>query len=133
MARDGSGDGGDDRLVGRLRQLSLIDLDSLLAGASGDSRVELLGAYAGDLIDALLQARSRIAELTRTVATGPDPLAILDATPSVRVRGAAGDGPGRLAARLAERASACRDLARVEEAAALLLPRLFDVERRRGG
>lgn len=133
MARDGSGDGGDDRLVGRLRQLSLIDLDSLLAGASGDSRVELLGAYAGDLIDALRQARARIAELTRTVAVGPDPLAILDATPSVRVRGAAGEGPGRLAARLAERASACRDLARIEEAAALLLPRLFEVERRGGG
>ncbi len=133
MARDGSSDGGDDRLVGRLRQLSLIDLDSLLAGAGGESRVELLGAYAGDLIDALRQARARILELTRAIVGGPDPLAILDATPSVRVRGAAGEGPGRLSARLAERASACRDLARIEEAAALLLPRLFDVERRGGG
>jgi len=134
MARDGSGsEGGDDRLLGRLRQLTLIDLDSLLAGASGASRVELLGAYAGDLIDALRQARARMVELTRAVAAGPDPLAILDATRSVRVRGAAGEGPGRLAARLAERASACRDLARLDEAAALLLPRLFEVERRGGG
>ncbi len=73
-----------------------------------------------------------MAELGHEVAAGPDPLAILDAAPGTRARGAVTEGPGRLAARLAERAAACRDLARFEEAAALLLPRLFDVERRRG-
>jgi hypothetical protein len=133
MARDrGDSEAGDERLLGRLRQLSLIDLDSLLAGCSGEARAELLDAHAGDLIDALGHARERIAELTREVTVGPDPLAILDAAPASRVRGASGDGPVRLAARLAERAAACRDLSRLEEAAALLLPRLFEVERRRG-
>lgn len=133
MGRDrGGSELGDEQLLGRLRQLSLIDLDSLLAGTSGESRAALLGAHAEDLIDALSHARRRMAELTRDVAAGADPLAILDAPPATRVRGAAGEGPGRLASRLAERATACRDLARVQEAAALLLPRLFEVERRRG-
>jgi len=125
--------GGDEHLLGRLRQLSLIDLDSLLAGASGARRAELLAAHADDLADALGQARTRMADLGREISAGPDPLVVLDATPALRARGAAGEGPGRLAARLAERASACRDLARLEEAAALLLPRLFEIERRRGG
>ncbi|HKE16160.1 MAG TPA: hypothetical protein VKB80_14890 [Kofleriaceae bacterium] len=133
MARDrGDGEHGDERLLGRLRQLSLIDLDSLLAGSSGEGRADLLAAHADDVIDALGLARQRMAELTRDVVAGPDPLAILDAAPAVRMRGAAGEGPGRLAARLASRAEACRDLARMEEAAALLLPRLFEIERQRG-
>jgi hypothetical protein len=124
---------GDERLLGRLRQLSLVELDSLLAGA-GPRRGELLAALADDLIDALGQARQRMAELVREVASGPDPLAVLDATPAMRARGGAtAEGPGRLAGRLAERAAACRDLARLEEAAALLLPRLFEIDRRRGG
>lgn len=124
--------GGDERLLGRLRQLSLIDLDSLLAGATGERWAELLAAHADDLIDALGQARQRMSELGRVVAAGPDPLAVLGAAREVRVRGAVGEGGARLAARLAERAAACRDLARLDEAAALLLPRLFELERRRG-
>jgi hypothetical protein len=134
MARDrGKSDLGDDeRLLGRLRQLSLIDLDSLLAGTGGARHAELLAAHAEDLIDALGQARRRMNQLGHEIAAGPDPLAVLDATPALRARGAVSEGPGRLATRLAERAAACRDLARIEEAAALLLPRLFEIERRRG-
>jgi hypothetical protein len=127
MGRDAGGDrGGDERLLGRLRQLSLVELDSLLAGASGEQRDELLAAHAEDLTDALGHARRRMDELTAQVAAGPDPLAALDA-PAARM-----DAPGQaLAARLGERAAARRDLARLEEAAALLLPRLFEVERHR--
>jgi hypothetical protein len=127
MAREAGGDvGGDERLLGRLRQLSLIDLDSLLAGASGSQHDELVAAHAADLTDALGQARRRMGELTAEVAAGPDPLAALDSPAAPRE--AAGQG---LAARLVERAAAGRALARLEEAVALLLPRLFEVERRR--
>ena len=124
--------GEDDQLLARLRQLSLVELESLLAGATGARHAELLSAYAGDLLHALAHARRRMAELGREVTAGPDPLAVLEAPQSLRARGAAGEGPGRLATRLAERAAACRDLARLDEAAALLLPRLFEIERRRG-
>jgi hypothetical protein len=93
--------GGDDRLLGRLRQLSLIDLDSLLFGAGPDRRAEVVAAFADDLADALLRARDRMAEA------------------------------GRSAHRLAERADACRQLARLDEACALLLPRLVDIDKRR--
>jgi hypothetical protein len=124
MGRGGGDSGGDERLLGRLRQLSLIDLDSLLAGAGGTRRDQLIAALAEDLIDALGQARRRMGELTAEVAAGPDPLAALDAEPRVR-------GAEALAARLGERAAARRDLACLEEAAALLLPRLFELERRR--
>jgi len=124
---------GDLELLGRLRQLSLIELDSLLAGASGSRQTELIAAHVDDLLDALGQARRRMAELGRQIAAGPDPLAILDAAPAVRARGGpSAEGPSRLAARLLERAAACRELARLEEAAALVLPRLFDLERRYG-
>jgi hypothetical protein len=128
MAREAGGDlGGDERLLGRLRQLSLIELDSLLACTSGAQRDELLAAVAADLSDALGQARRRMGELTAEVAAGPDPLAALDA-PAARLSGAQAQA---LTARLIERAAARRDLARLEEAAALLLPRLFEVERHR--
>ncbi|HTE55344.1 MAG TPA: hypothetical protein VK698_31035 [Kofleriaceae bacterium] len=130
--RDAAELGDDDRLLGRLRQLSLVELESLLAGASGAGHAELLAAYADDLLDALAQARRRMNELGREVTVGPDPLAVLEASPALRARGAVAEGPGRLATRLAERAAACRDLARLDEAAALLLPRLFEIERRRG-
>jgi hypothetical protein len=123
--------GEDDQLLARLRQLSLVELESLLAGATGARRAELLSAHADDLLDALAHARRRMAELGREVTAGPDPLAVLEAPRSMRARGAASEGPGRLATRLAERAAACRDLARLDEAAALLLPRLFEIERRR--
>jgi hypothetical protein len=123
---------GDERLLGRLRQLSLIELDSLLGGAGGPRYAELLAAHADDLIDALGQARRRMAELGRELASGPDPLAVLEASPALRARGGGAEGSARLAARLAERAAACRDLARLDDAAALLLPRLFEIERRRG-
>jgi hypothetical protein len=123
--------GEDDQLLARLRQLSLVELESLLAGATGARHVELLSAHADDLLDALAHARRRMLELGREVTGGPDPLAVLDAPQALRARGAASEGPGRLATRLAERAAACRDLARLDDAAALLLPRLFEIERRR--
>jgi hypothetical protein len=123
--------GGDDRLLGRLRQLSLIDLDSLLFGAGPDRRAEVVAAFADDLADALLRARDRMAELVGQIGAGPDPLALATAPADTRRRGGAGEAAGRSAHRLAERADACRQLARLDEACALLLPRLVDIDKRR--
>ena len=115
--------GADDRLLGRLRQLSLVELDALVAGAGPERRAELLEAYAGDLADALARARARMGELVATIAKG--------APAATRAKSGATESSGRLAARLDERAEACRDLARLDEACALLLPRLIEIDRRR--
>lgn len=123
--------GADDRLLGRLRQLSLVELDALVAGAGPERRAELLEAYAGDLADALARARARMGELVATIAKGPDPLALVGAPAATRAKSGATESSGRLAARLDERAEACRDLARLDEACALLLPRLIEIDRRR--
>jgi hypothetical protein len=121
----------DDLLLGRLRQLGLIDLEALTFGVSGDQRGELVAAHADDLADALGRARERMAELVTSIASGPDPLQLASAPAEVRARGGAGEAASRLAARLGERAEACRQLARLDEACALLLPRLVDVDRKR--
>ncbi len=122
---------GDDELLGRLRQLSLIDLEALTFGAAGELRGQLIAAYADDLADALVRARQRMGELVKSIASGPDPLQIAAAPAEVRARGGAGEAASRLSARLGERADACRQLARLDEACALLLPRLVDVDRKR--
>ncbi len=123
---------GDDLLLGRLRQLSLIDLEALTFGAAGELRGQLIAAYADDLADALVRARQRTAELVKSIASGPDPLQIASAPAEVRARGGAGEAASRLSGRLGERAEACRQLARLDEACALLLPRLVEVDKRRG-
>lgn len=122
----------DHLLLGRLRQLSLIDLEALTFGAAGELRGQLIAAYADDLADALVRARQRMAELVKSIASGPDPLQIASAPAEVRVRGGAGEAASRLSARLGERAEACRQLARLDEACALLLPRLVEIDKRRG-
>ena len=38
--------GADDRLLGRLRQLSLVDLEALTFGVGAERRAELVSAYA---------------------------------------------------------------------------------------
>jgi len=122
---------GDDLLLGRLRQLGLIDVDALTFGAGAELRGELVTAYADDLAEALARARQRMAELVKSIAAGPDPLQLAAAPAEVRARGGAGEAAGRLAARLGERADACRQLARLDEACALLLPRLVELDRKR--
>lgn len=121
----------DDKLLGRLRQLSLVDIDALLAGSSGDHRRELLAAYTDDLHHALSCVRQRIRELADDALRGPDPLALIDAEPALRASAAATAGADRGVARLRARADACRALAQLDEGAAQLLPRLFEADRRR--
>jgi hypothetical protein len=118
----------EEQLIARLRQLSLVELDALCAGAVGARRAALVRAHAGELHRSLTDARARIAALRASMA-GPDPLALLDAPSASRI-GEAGQGAAeRAARRLAARAAAARQVARLEEAAARLVPSLVLAER----
>ncbi len=120
----------DDDLLTRLRDLALVDLDALLAGSSGDAYDELLETFAGDLEDALGAARTRTRALLES-AGGHDPLVLLDAPAATRARDGGRDAAKQIAARLAERAAACRALARLDDLTAPLLSRLIEADRRR--
>ena len=122
----------DTALITRLRDLALVELDALLAGTSGAAYQALLDAHADDLADALTAARTRAAELCRTI-TGGDPLALLDATAAVRAKDGGREGAEAVARRLAARAAAARALARIDDVAAAVYARLVDTDRRRGG
>ena len=110
-----------ERLLERLRELALVDLDALVAGEDAS----LLGAYIADLEDALGQARAAIRDAHRELGAGPDPLGLLDLGPERRAR-TEGDPGSRLAARAAAR----RELALLEELVRGVLPRLLEADRR---
>jgi hypothetical protein len=119
----------DEALSLRLRDLSLVDLDALIAGA-GERGPELVTAFVDDVGDALREARSRIAAL-RTALGGADPLNVLDATARQRASDAGAAGVERVRSRLHNQADAARALARLADLAAALAPKLFEAERRR--
>jgi DNA-binding transcriptional regulator YbjK len=121
----------DEALLTRLRDLSLVDLDALLAGSSGARYGELLTTYAEDLSDALSAARARTRELASVAASGPDPMNLLDASYEARARDGGREHAERVVERLAARAEACRALARIDDLAAHLFPRLLEADRRR--
>jgi len=120
----------DEALLTRLRDLALVDLDALLAGAQGEQYAQLLVAHAEDVEDALRAARGRMTELVRAVSS-TDPLALLDAGYATRARDGGREAAERVARRLAGRAQACRALARLDDLAANLFPRLVEADRRR--
>ncbi len=120
----------DDALLMRLRDLALVDLDALLAGAEGDDYAQLLVTHAEDLEDALRAARARAVELHKIIA-GADPLQLLDSGYAVRARDGGREAAERTARRLAARAAACRALARLDDLASGLYPRLVEADRRR--
>lgn len=126
-----STDNGDEALLTRLRDLSLVDLDALLAGASGERYAELLQSHANQLCDALLAARERARVLLGIAAQGPDPLILLDAPFETRARDGGREAAERVAQRLAARAEACRALARIDDLVTHLFPRLLEADRRR--
>jgi hypothetical protein len=119
----------DEALLTRMRDLALVDLDALLAGASGDQYALLLVAHAEDVEDALRAARTRMSELARTV--GSDPLTLLDAGYATRAQGGGREAADRVARRLSARAQSSRALARLDDLAANLVPRLVEADRRR--
>ena len=123
-------DRSDEELLGRLRDLALVEIDALLAGAEDDHYAELITAYGEDLEDALGCARARMMELL-AVAGGPDPMGLVEMPAEMRARDGGGALAERTRGRLRERAAACRALARIDDSVAQLLPRLFEADRRR--
>ena len=113
-------------LLARLRQLSLVRVDAVLAGTTGDERQALAAALVSDVEDALGEAHRRAQALVADLARGPGPLA----TPLTPARHRA-DPETRAAwrARLALQAGQARDLQRLYAAAAAVLPVLEEASR----
>jgi sRNA-binding protein len=120
----------DEPLTTRLRDLALVELEALTAGLDGARAGELTAAHADDIADALRDARARIAALRQALG-GADPLGALDASPRQRASEGGKGGSDRARARLADQAEAARQLARLADLAAGLVPRLFEADRRR--
>lgn len=118
----------DEALCTRLRDLALVDLDSLVAGAHAPQ--ELIRAYADDIADTLREARARITAL-RAIQAAPDPLLVLDLPARQRGSDTASAGAERTRQKLVENAAAARSMARLSEMAALLVGKLFEADRRR--
>jgi hypothetical protein len=117
----------DEALSARLRDLALVEIDSLRLG---DGAQALVAAFADDVADALREARIRIAAL-RSQLGGADPLAVLDVSTRQRASDAGTAGVSRLRARLAAQADASRAMARLTDLAGGLIPKLFEADRRR--
>jgi len=118
----------DEALSTRLRDLALVDVDALIAGAREPA--ELVAAFADDVADALREARARITAL-RAVLGGADPLNVLDATIRQRASDAGATGAERVRTSLGAQAEAARALARLSDLAGGLVPKLFEADRRR--
>lgn len=123
----GQGPDADEALSTRLRDLALVEIDTLI---QGDRAQELVAAFADDVADALREARTRIAAL-RAQLGGADPLAVLDAATQQRASDAGAAGVDRIRGRLATQAEAARALARLADLAAGLIAKLFEADRRR--
>ncbi len=119
----------DEALSTRMRDLSLVDIEALVAGSPAPGA--LVTAFADDVADALREARARITALRGAVG-GADPLAILDAAPRLRASDPGGAGAERIRLRLQAQADAARALARLADLAGHLAPKLFEADRRRG-
>ena len=117
----------DEALSARLRDLALVEIDSL---AIGEGAQELIAAFADDVADALREARIRMAAL-RSQLGGADPLSVLDVTTRQRASDAGAAGVDRIRARLAAQADASRALARLADLAGGLIAKLFEADRRR--
>lgn len=116
------------RLVERLRDLALVEIETLLAGLHGDELRSVLTVYLADLEDALVEARAVLRDGHAELGAG-DPLAYLDHGPERRAS-AGDDGVIEASVRLARRAAARRDLARLDEVVRGVLPRLLEADRR---
>jgi hypothetical protein len=118
-----------EELIARLRDLALVELDTLVGRLDDPSATELIGAYVADLEEALAMARTVIRETHAAIGAGPDPLGLVDRTPEIRARG--GDGAVEESIeRLGDRAAARRELALLEELVRGVLPRLLEADRR---
>jgi hypothetical protein len=116
-------------LLERLAELSLVEIDTLIGRLPDDVAASVIAAYVADLEDALGEARTVLREAQREHTAGTDPLALLDVGAERRARGGE-PAFADAAARLGQRATERRDLARLEEAVRGVLPRLLEADRR---
>lgn len=121
----------DEELFARLRDLALVDLDAAV-GHPGPARAAALAeALATDIEHALGEARQRAIGLVAEIRGSGDPLVLAGVSRESRAR----DGGREIAAqavdRLHARAAACSTLARLDELAARVVPRLLEADRRR--
>jgi hypothetical protein len=116
-------------LLERLADLSLVPLDSLVAGLADDEIDEVMGAYVADLEDAIAEARATLRDTHAQLGAGPDPLGLVERGSEVRARGAEA-AIADSAARLADRAERRRALALLEDEVRRVLPRLLEADRR---
>lgn len=128
-AGSAAGDG-DDALTARLRDLSLVELDALVAAYDRERAQQLIAAFADDVADALREARARIATLRGQLA-GPDPLSVVELAPRQRASDAGAAGATRTHDRLVAQAETARALGRLAALAAALVGKLFEADRRR--
>jgi hypothetical protein len=117
------------QLLARLEDLALVEVDTLIAGLDEAAAAEMLGALVGDLEHALGEARDVIREAHGAFTGGADPLGLLDHGPEARSQGGE-TAIAEASARLAERAAARHEIARLEEIVRAVLPRLLQADRR---
>jgi hypothetical protein len=121
----------DEALFARLRDLSLVDLDAATAHAEPTRAAELATAMAADMEDALAMARQRSLTLSTEIRGGGDPLVLAGVSRQSRGRDGGREVAAQAVSRLQARATACTTLARLDELAARLVPRLLEADRRR--
>ncbi|MCC6999667.1 MAG: hypothetical protein IT370_33990 [Deltaproteobacteria bacterium] len=122
-----------DALLLRLADLARVELDVLVAGATPEHGRQLVAAHVEDLADALADARDLVISLDRAPpgarASEQDPLGFAEAPAATR-RELSDEELERLGAALLTRAERRRHAAALEAAAAPLLIKLRDAERR---
>jgi hypothetical protein len=122
---------GDEELFARLRDLSLVDLDAATSHPEPARAAELATALALDLEQALNDARERALGLSAEIRGGGDPLGLAGVSRESRARDGGRQVEAQAVSRLQARAVACTTLARLDELAARLVPRLLEADRRR--
>ena len=119
------------QLLARLRELTLVEADTLTASLSDDAARELLATHADDLDDAIGSARALVATLLASIA-GADPLRFLDGPRAALAGEAAATAGDRAAERLRSRATAATALARLDDTLGGLVTRRMALARRLG-
>ncbi|HUH03262.1 MAG TPA: hypothetical protein VML75_14795 [Kofleriaceae bacterium] len=121
----------DEELFARLRDLALVDLEAAVGHQEPARAAELADALASDLEHALVQARERAIDLVAEIRGGGDPLVLVGVSRESRGRDGGREIAARAVSRLTARATACATLARLDELAARVVPRLVEADRRR--
>ena len=114
-------------IVARLRDLALVDVESLCVGTHGKEREQLVAAYITDLEDALQRARRCVHNLLQDVQT--DLLHVLDLDSRTRVGEDGAKAVRRVQEQLRERATTFRQVMGMDEMITRVLTKLSEADR----